>query len=272
MAFQKISKNCTIILKQYCPNLLEFISNEEFEIFIKKSINHISENNWKANCNNFAVTFFKLLDEHFENQSETIITNEFKYFNHLLGEFLKLGKNKAFKDLIKSTIYNFKHSNFKNVLGEIAACLSLSANTNMTKYERILPNHKSIDFEFTDIENNIFLVEVLNIEFNQEKYEDQMSFEKFICKRLEDKFNEKSKHLDDELKSRLIIYPILHGFNIDTIRENEFFLNNLWRKKFKEIGFNSFMPGAFGNIQGTYFSFFTIKEIIAHLNKYPNVN
>ncbi|MGH2664847.1 hypothetical protein [Flavobacterium sp.] len=263
MAFTNIINQSIAIIKLYCPNLLEFISEKEFGEFIRKSINHTSQNGGGTTNNNFLVTFFRLVGEHSTNESE-ITRTEFKYFNYVLGKFLKLGKNKAFKDLLIGVIFNFEQSSFKNILGEIGAGLTLSTIFKLNKYEKSLSNGKSVDFEFIDNSNNIILVEVLNIEFDSKRYHNPQLFQKFICGRLQQKFNDKTLNLDDTEKAKLYIFPVLHGFTIEIIRENADFLNNLYKREFKEIGFNSCMPRVFINIQGTYFDFFTTKQISNH--------
>lgn len=257
MAFTKITNECIAIIKLYCPNLLEFISEKEFGEFVRKSINNTSKN---GNSYNFSLTFFHLVKEHATNESK-IIRTQFKYINYILGKFLKLGKNKAFKDLLIGVMVNFKQSNFKNILGEIGAAVTLSAILKLNKYERSLPNRKTIDFEFVDKTNKIIWIEVLNIEFDSKRYDNPQLFQKFICHRLQQKFNDKTLNLEDMEKAKLYIFPVLHGFTEEIIHENADFLNNFYKRDFKEIGFNSCIPRVFIKIQDTYFDFFTTKQI-----------
>lgn len=260
MAYTKITDECIAIIKLYCPNLLDFISEKEFRVFIRKSINNTSRN---GNTNNFSLTFFRLVKEHATNESR-IIRAEFKYFNYVLGKFLRLAKNKAFKDLLIGVMLNFKQSNFKNILGEIGAAVTLSTVLKLNEYEKSLSNGKSVDFEFIDNANKIVLIEVLNIEFDPTRYDNPQLFQKFICGRLKQKFDDKTLNLDDGEKAKLYIFPVLHGFTEDIIRENADFLNNLYKREFKEIGFNSCIPRVFIKIQDTYFDFFSTKQITNH--------
>ncbi|MFV8336030.1 hypothetical protein ACNQF7_08065 [Flavobacterium sp. RSP29] len=200
------------------------------------------------------------MEEVAKNESQEM-RNELGYFNFLLGEFAKIKKNKEFKNLVLSVVNNFEKNDFKNVLGEIAVCLVLSNNSELLKYERVQQNNKSMDFEFKDVDGNTFLVEVLNIEYKSDKYEKGTPFEKFICGRLETKFNEKSLDLDDNDKDKMFIFPIIHGLSIEIVRENILFLTTINKKRFPKDRFNSFNPMAFAKVQGTYFSIFTMEEI-----------
>ena len=134
------------LIKTYCPNLFLFLNEREFTTFLSKAIELTEKNNGRTPNNNFIVTFFKLLNEHKSNKSNEI-RNEFGYFNYLLGEFAKYENKKEFKNLLLGVLYNFKSNNFHHTLGEIAVCLDLSLKHKFEKYERILDNQKSIDFE-----------------------------------------------------------------------------------------------------------------------------
>lgn len=252
--------NCEKLFQLYIPNLLSLLSEREFLSFLEKSYSFAMLNDGKTRNSNFLATFLMLIQEVANNDSEEI-RNELGYFNHLLGEFSKVQKNKEFRNLVLSVINNFDKNDFKNVLGEIAVCLTLSQKSELLKYERVLENNKSIDFEFKDINGEIFLVDVLNIEYNSAKYEKGKPFEKFICGRLETKFNEKSMNLNEENKKRLVIFPIIHGLTIEIVRENEVFLTTISKNRFPKDGFNSFNPMSFAKVQGTYFSLFSMEEI-----------
>jgi hypothetical protein len=245
----------------YIPNLLSLLSESEFLSFLEKSYSFSVLNDGKTRNCNFLATFLMLVEEVAKNDSEEM-RNEFGFFNYLLGEFAKIQKNKEFKNLVLSVINNFDKNDFKNVLGEIAVCLILSNKSELLKYERILENNKSIDFEFKDINGEVFLVDVINIEYNSAKYEKGKPFEKFICGRLDAKFNEKSINLNEDKKNRLFIFPIIHGLTIDIVRENETFLTTIYKKRFPKDGVNSFNPMSFAKVQGTYFSLFTMEEIV----------
>lgn len=252
--------NSEKLFQLYIPNLLSLLSESEFLSFLEKSYSFVTLNDGKIRNSNFLATFLMLIQEVANNDSEEI-RNELGYFNHLLGEFAKVQKNKEFRNLVLSVINNFDKNDFKNVLGEIAVCLTLSQKSELLKYERVLENNKSIDFEFKDINGEIFLVDVLNIEYNSAKYEKGKPFEKFICGRLETKFNEKSINLNEESKKRLVIFPIIYGLTIEIVRENEAFLTTISKNRFPKDGFNSFNPMSFAKVQGTYFSLFTMEEI-----------
>jgi hypothetical protein len=260
MLNETIIKNSTYLFQRYIPNLLSLLTENEFLNFIEKSYTFTVINDGKTANKNFLATFLMLAEEEAKNESQEI-RNEFGYFNFLLGEFAKIKKNNEFKNLILSVVNNFENNDFKNVLGEIAVCLFLSNNFELLKYERVQQNKKSIDFEFKDANGNTFLVEVLNIEYNSAKYEKGNLFEKFICGRLESKFNEKSIDLSVLDKNKILIFPIIHGFSIEIVRENIMFLTTINKKCFLKDGFKSFNPMSFAKVQGTYFSLFTMEEI-----------
>lgn len=260
MLNETIIGNCKKLFQLYMPNLLSLLTENEFLNFIEKAYNFTIKHDGKTANGNFVATFLMLVEEVAKNESEEI-RNELGYFNFLLGEFAKIEKNKEFKNLVLGVVNNFEKNDFKNVLGEIAACLALSNDAELVKYERVQENNKSMDFEFKDVEGNLFLVEVLNIEYKSDKYEKGAPFEKFICHRLEDKFNEKSIDLSDDDKSRILIFPIIQGFSIQIVRENLLFLTTINKKRFPKDKFNSFNPKAFAKVQGTYFSLFTMEEI-----------
>lgn len=252
--------NCKKLFQLYIPNLLNYFSEKDFLIFLEALHSFTLLHDGKVASSNFVSTFLMLVEEVKINESQEL-RNELGYFNYLLGEFEKIEKNKEFKNLVKGVINNLKKNDFKNVLAEIAVCLNLSTRAELVKYERVLENKKSIDFEFKDTDNNFFLVEVYNIDYNSAKYEIGKPFEKFICERLQKKFNEKAVNLDNQHKSRLLIFPVIHGLTIDIVRENKLFLTTLCKKKFYENGFNSFNPMSFAKVQGTYFDLFTMEEI-----------
>lgn len=247
------------MMKMYLPNLFEYISEKEFEQYLRKSYKHSEEHGGGTPYNNFLVTFFKLIQEHHTNISSDI-RNEFDYFNFLLGKFKEFGKVKDFKNLILSTLNNFKANNFKHILGEIAACVDLSHKANFVKYERVLENGKSLDFHF-ETEKHDFYIDVVNIDFEASKYEKE-NFQKFLDGRLLQKFESKSINLSDEAKTRIVIYPILYGFTVEIIKEQEEYLKSIHLARFPKIRFQSFEPKCFGNIQGTFFNLFSIDEIV----------
>jgi hypothetical protein len=248
------------LFQLYIPNLFSLLTNNEFLNFIENSYAFTILNDGKTANTNFLATFLMLFDEEAKNDSQEI-RNELGYFNFLLGEFAKIEKNKEFKNLVLSVVNNFEKNDFKNVLGEIAVCLVLSNNFELIKYESVQQNNKSIDFEFKDADGKKFLVEVLNIEYNSRKYEKGNPFEKFICGRLEEKYKEKTKDLSDNDKSRILIFPIIHGFSIEIVCENILFLTTINKKHFQKDRFNSCNPMSFAKVQGTYFDLFTMKEI-----------
>ncbi|MNU87709.1 hypothetical protein D3C71_774980 [compost metagenome] len=260
MLNKTIIENSKKLLQLHIPNLLRLLTENEFISFIKKSYEFTVLNDGKTANTNFLATFLMLVEEVAENKSQEI-RNELGYFNFLLGEFAKTKKNKEFKNLVLSVVNNFEKNDFKNTLGEIAVCLTLSNNSELIKYESVQRNNKSIDFEFKDADGNTFLVEVLNIEYNSARYEKGDPFEKFICGRLETKFNEKSTDLSDHDKNRMLIFPIIHGVSIEIVRENISFLTSINKKRFPKEGFNSFNPMSFAKVQGTYFRLFTMEEI-----------
>lgn len=248
-------ENSRKLFQSYIPNLLITISEKEFLEFLNKAYSFTILNDGKFSNSNFISTFFMLIEEVKNGESQEV-RNEFGYFNFLLGEFLKFGKNKEFKNLVLSVI-----NNFKNVLGEIAACLVLSQNSVLLKYEKILENKKSIDFEFKDVNGNVFLIDVLNFNYDLTRYQKGEPFEKFICGRLKSKFDEKSENLNFEEKNRLIIFPIIYGLTIEIVRDNEAFLTTLLEKRYLVDGFNCFNPMVFAKVQGTYFNLFTMKDV-----------
>ncbi|MCC9020422.1 hypothetical protein [Flavobacterium lipolyticum] len=260
MLTKNMIDNCKKLFQLYIPNLLTYYTEKDFLTLLENLYSFTLLNDGKTANSNFVATFLMLVEE-VKNNSSHELRNELGYFNYLLGQFEKVKKNKEFKNLVKGVINNFEKNDFKNVLAEIAVCLHLSTRAELVKYERVLQNKKSIDFEFKDDGNNLFLVEVYNIDYNSTKYEIGKPFEKFICERLEKKFNDKSANLDNDLKSRLLIFPVIHGLTIDIVRENKLFLTTLNKKRFYENGFNSFNPMSFAKVQGTYFDLFTMEEI-----------
>jgi hypothetical protein len=259
MITETIITNGIGIMKIYLPNLFEFISEKEFEQYLRKSYNHTEELGGGTPYNNFLVTFFRLIEEHKTNSSLDI-RNEFGYFNFLLGKFKEIGKSKNFKDLILATINNFEVNNFKHILGEIAACVDFNNKAKFVKYESILKNGKSLDLHF-EMENHDFYIDVVSIDFDLSKYEKE-NFQKFLDGRLLQKFECKSVNLEDEVKMHIIIYPILYGFTVEIIKEQEEYLKSIHHSRFSKNGFQSFEPKCFGNIQGTFFNLFTIDEIV----------
>lgn len=269
MLNQTIIENSKKLFQLYIPNLLSLLTENEFLSFIEKSYTFTILNDGKTANGNFIATFLMLVEEVAKNESQEI-RNELGYFNYLLGEFAKIEKNKEFKNLVLAVINNFEKNDFKNVLGEIAVCLVLSNKAELLKYESVQQNNKSIDFEFKDVDGDTFLVEVLNIEYNSTKYEKGNPFEKFICGRLETKFNEKSIALNDNDKNRIWIFPIIHGFSIEIVRENILFLTTINKKCFPKDKFNSFNPMCFAKVQGTHFNLFTMEEIAVGELKHNN--
>ncbi len=256
------------IMKMYLPNLFEFISEKEFEQYLRKSYKHSEEHGGGTPNNNFLVTFFKIIKEQRTNSSSEI-RNEFGYFNFLLGKFKEFGNARDFKNLILSTLNNFKSNNFKHILGEIAACVDLSHKANFMKYEKVLENGKSIDFHF-EKDNQDFYIDVISMDFDTTKYEKE-NFQKFLDGRLLQKFESKSANLKDETKKQILIYPILYGFTVEIIKEQEEYLKSIHLARFPQKGFQSFEPKCFGNIQGTFFNLFTIDEIV-NFEKYYKSN
>jgi len=253
-------ENSIRLINKYCPNLFLYINQSEFTEFLYKAIKHTKSNKDGTPNNNFIVTFFKLLEEHKVNNTNEI-RNEFTYFNHLIGEFQKYGNKREFKNLLIGVLYNFNTNNFLHILGEIAICLSLCQKYTFKKYERVLENNNSIDFEFTNENGEIILVDVFTINFNKEKYEKE-KFKIFLDNRLKTKFQSKTKDLNLVTKENIFVTPILSSFTIDIIKEQSEYLKIVSRSTIERNGFQTFPPKVFGNIQGTFFSLFTIDEII----------
>lgn len=248
------------LIKTYCPNLFLFLNEREFTTFLSKAIELTEKNNGRTPNNNFIVTFFKLLNEHKSNKSNEI-RNEFGYFNYLLGEFAKYENKKEFKNLLLGVLYNFKSNNFHHTLGEIAVCLDLSLKHKFEKYERILDNQKSIDFEFIDGNGESMLIDVLTIDYKKERYEKE-KFKAFLDGRLRVKLEDKSKDLDSDTKNKIFVFPVLSGLTIEIVKEQSEYLKNVSNSTIEKDGFQIFPPRAFGSVQGTFFSLFTIDEII----------
>lgn len=256
-------QNSIGLIKLYFPNLFKYLSEKEFTTFLSKAYIHTQKFNGGTSNNNFIVTFFKLIEEHKINQSNDI-RNEFGYFNYLLGEFTKYSNQKEFRNLLLSVLYNFEINNFHHTLGEIAVCLDLSQHGNFQKYERTLDNGKSVDFEFLSNEGKIVYVDVVTIDYNKRRYEKEKFQDFFDNDRLKVKFNSKSKNLDKETKRKIFIFPILSGFTIEIIKEQSEYLKNISNSTIEKNSYQSFAPRAFGNVQGTFFSLFSIEQIINH--------
>jgi len=249
------------ITKLYFPKLFNYLTEKEFETFIRKAYNHTSDFNGGTPINNFINQFFNLLEEHHTNKSKDI-RNEFGYFNYLLGEFSKYSNQKKFKNLLLGALYNFDRNNFHHSLGEIGACLDLSQQRTFQKYEQTLVNGKSIDFVFSTNEGHLVYVDVVTIDYDKSRYEKE-KFQFFLDKRLSDKFLSKSNDLEKEIKNDIYIYPILSGFSIQIIKEQSEYLMNINNSTIEKNNYQSFSPKAFGNIQGTFFNLFSIEEIIS---------
>lgn len=260
MLTKTMIKNSIGLINIYCPNLFLYISESEFSTFISKAIDHTEKNGGGTPNNNFIVTFFQLLKEHkYDNTNE--IRSEFAYFNHLLGKFQQYGNKREFKNLIISVLYNFESNNFHHTLGEIAVCLDLCLKYTFIKYESILENKSSIDFEFKNEKGERILIEAYTIEFNKHKYQKD-KFKSFLDHRLKTKSQDKTKNLDFKAIRNIFIFPILSGFTIEIIKEQSEYLKKVSNSTIGRNGFQTFSPRVFGNVQGTFFSFFTIDEII----------
>lgn len=247
------------MIKLYLPNLFNYLTKKEFETFITKAICHTEKFNGGTPNNNFIVTFFKLIEEHRTNKSNDI-RNEFGYFNYLLGEFSKYSNQKEFKSLLLGALYNFERNNFHHSLGEIGVCLDLNQQADFLKYEQTLTNGKSIDFVFSTNEGKTIYVDVVTIDYDKSRYEKD-KFESFLNKRIADKFKSKSIGLDTELQKEIYVFPILSGFTNEIIKEQAEYLLNINNSTLEENEYQSFSPKAFGNLQGTFFSLFSIEQI-----------
>ena len=137
----------------------------------------------------------------------------------------------------------------------------MSLKHKFEKYERILENQKSLDFEFINADGESMLIDVLTIDYNKDKYEKE-KFKAFFDGRLRVKFENKSKDLDSDMKNKIFIFPILSGCTTEIITEQSEYLKNVSSSTIEKDGFQTFPPRAFGNVQGTFFSLFTIDEII----------
>lgn len=260
MLSKTIIENSIGLINKYCPNLFQFLDEKEFIKFLSKAIEHTEKNNGKTTNNNFIVTFFKLMNEHKLNKSNDI-RNEFRYFNYLLGKFTNYENIKEFKNLLLSVLYNFKSNNFHHTLAEIAVCLDLSLKNKFKKYERILENQKSLDFEFIDADGKYILIDVLTIDYNKDRYEKE-KFKAFLDGRLQAKHKDKSKDLDVITKNKIYVFPILSGCTVEIIKEQSEYLKNISSSTIEKEGFQTFPPRVFGNIQRAFFNLFTIDEII----------
>ena len=260
MLTKTMIENSLGLITMYFPNLFLYINESEFTIFLSRAIEHTEKNGGGLPNNNFTVTFFQLLKEH-KSDNTNEIRNEFAYFNYLLGKFKHYGNKREFKNLLIGVLYNFESNNFHHTLGEIAVCLDLCLKYTFKKYERILKNNSSIDFEFTGENGDIILVDAYTIEFNKQRYEKDR-FKIFLDHRLKVKFQDKTKELDLETKRNVFVFPILSGFTIDIIKEQSEYLKKVSNSTIEKNGFQTFPPRAFGNVQGTFFSLFTIDEII----------
>lgn len=246
------------IMKLYLPNLFEYISDKDFEKYLRGAFKY-SKDNQDAIINNFSISFLSLVKEHKLNKS-FVVRNEFGYFNYLIGQAYQFENVKEFKSLIISSINNPVSNNFKHILGEIAACIDINDNLKFIKYEKKLENGKSIDFHFHS-ENNDLYVDVLNIDIDSAKYEKE-SFQKFLNQRLLQKFENKSNLLTVEIKNQIIVFPILYGLTAKIIHEQAEYLKSIQYTKFDKDKFQSYSPKCFGNIQGTFFKLFSIDELV----------
>lgn len=262
MNIELIKKNALNILKTYVPNLLIYLTETEIQTFIDKSLHFTNGEEVTKMNGNFLVSFFLLVKEHKENKS-SIIRNEFEYMNHLLGKFNEINPNsKAFKNFILAVVYDFRQNGLLHALGEISACLILlNYDCKFSTYEKKISNGKSIDFEFIKKDGNPLLFDVVTINFDSSKYENPKGLESLICKRISDKFNSKTKGLEDKEKHNIYIFPIFSGLTIEIIKENKTFLNNI-DNGICLSKFNCFQGHVHANLDNQYFYLFTTNEII----------
>ncbi|MFS4467531.1 hypothetical protein [Maribacter sp. 2210JD10-5] len=262
MNIKLIKQNTLSILKTYVPNLLIYLSETEIESFIDKSLDFTNGKEVAKMNGNFLVSFFLLVREHKENKS-SVIRNEFEYMNYLLGKFNEVNPNsRAFKNFLIAVIYDFRQNGFLHALGEISACLTLlDYDCKFSTYEKKITNGKSIDFEFIKKDGNPILFDVVTINFDSSKYENPKGLQSLVCKRISDKFNNKTDSLEESDKENIYIFPIFSGLTIDIIKENKMFLNNI-DSDVCPSKFNCFEAHIFANLDSQYFNLFTTNEII----------
>lgn len=261
-------QNTKNILELYCPNLLFYINDKDIKKLIERSYNQSLKNKDEA-IEGFMKVIFMLIIEYKENKA-TNIRKEFWYFNYLLGKALEiLGDSKAFKELIISLLLNLKTNNFINGLSEIAVLVDCidRENLSLLHYEFVLSNGKSIDLQLIDSDNNDFYIEILNIFFNNSKYESSNKFIAFIEKRLQDKFLDKTKGLNNSYTKKVYIAIVIHGLTTEIILENNLFFKNVneYNSIFKCCK-DIYVHGH--RNQKTEFSFMNSKALVEYIEKY----
>ncbi len=250
----------TQLMKHYLPNLFHYLTENEFQELLNQLYQHSLRSDSPITVRGFGSSFFKLIEELRTNEGNQV-KNEFKYFNYLLGEFLKFGNHKEFKNLLRGHLFNLKVNNFHHALGEVAICLELVQMSQLIKYEFPLPNGNNADFEFSLNEDCSVYIDVYTIDYKKSKYEKQ-NFEKFLDKRIFDKYHSKTQGLSQELKRKIYVYPILSGFSPEIIKEQGDYLYDICNSSLERNNYQSFSPKAFGNIQGTFFNLFSLEEIM----------
>ena len=93
-------------------------------------------------------------------------------------------------------------------------------------YDRIVAKGKSIDFVFSTNAGKTIYVDVVTIDYDKSKYEED-KFESFLNKRIADKYKSKSIDLRIELQKEIYVYPILSGFTTEIIKEQAEYLINI---------------------------------------------
>ncbi|MFC0878901.1 hypothetical protein ACE01N_20070 [Saccharicrinis sp. FJH2] len=253
-----IIKNSIELINTYCPNLFRFITKSEFSDFIRKSILFVEKNEEIEMSANFLSSMFELINE-LEKNASNQIRIEYGTLNYLLGEGIKRNLGSKFKHLVKGSILNFSDQSILDVMGELAACITLDKTYQFENYEYVLQNKKSIDFVFLN-QSTPLLIEVLNVKINQNKY-DKSNFINFLTKRIVDKHEDKTQNLPDIEKDKIYIFPILHELTESIIQEQKLNLSKFNTKLKDELNINCFLPHTFCRYVDEYYTFKHVHEI-----------
>ena len=110
-------------------------------------------------------------------------------------------------------------------------------------------------------------IEVFTIHFDSNKYEDSEGLKTFLCKRISDKFTNKTKDLPEKEKELVYVFPILSGLTPEIIIENKKILKNIDNLRNCGSKINCISPHIFGNLEYEYYDIFSIEEILKKLKQ-----
>lgn len=223
-----VKQNLSIFL----PELVKFIGEEQFpwdEIDYKfeKKI----DSRFSKTSSNLLIVEACILDQIVSIKKGHSDYNGMMDFYNKLFYQLNILLNNEEKNLIFNTIRNLHISfdlKYLNFLGELSALYKLKQTNNFTllDVEKVLPNGKSIDFDIMIKEPEMrVLIEILNIQVNPEKVEDDTNrICDFINARIVKKLSSKKLNLNEEWNIHLV--PIIWGGHKELEIYNKYFKKN----------------------------------------------